>query len=196
LGEIETVLAHHPSIQQAVVLAREDTPGDKRLVAYVVTTNGSTISTHDLRSFLQHKLPDYMVPSAFVFLESLPLTPNGKIDRKALPALDHSRPELDDTFAAPRTAVEEILANIWAVVLNLDGVGIHDNFFHLGGHSLLATQVVSRIRSSFGFDLPLREIFEAPTIAALALKVQPKREKDKDDREHSITRVARELYKA
>ena len=168
LGEIETVLAHHPSIQQAVVLAREDTPGDKRLVAYVVTTNGSTISTHDLRSFLQHKLPDYMVPSAFVFLESLPLTPNGKIDRKALPAPDHSRPELDDTFAAPRTPVEEILANIWAVVLNLDGVGIHDNFFHLGGHSLLATQVVSRVNTVFQIDFPLRRLFETPTIAEMA----------------------------
>ena len=159
-------------------------------------TNGSAPSTHDLRSFLQQKLPDYMVPSAFVFLDSLPLTPNGKLDRKALPAPDHSRPELDDTFAAPRTPVEEILANIWAEVLKLDKVGIHDNFFHLGGHSLLATQVVSRIRSSFAFDLPLREIFAAPTIAALAPKVQPNGENDKDVRGQKITRVARELYKA
>ena len=102
------------------------------LVAYVVTADGSAISIHDLRSFLQHKLPDYMVPSAFVFLDSLPLTPNGKLDRKALPAPDHSRPELEDGFAAPRTPVEEILANIWAEVLKLDKVGIHDNFFRPG----------------------------------------------------------------
>ena len=105
-----------------------------------------------------------MVPSAFVFLDSLPLTPNGKLDRKALPAPDQSRPELDDTFAAPRTPVEEILANIWAEVLKLDKVGIHDNFFQLGGHSLLATQVVSRVRDAFKLDLPLRTLFEAPTI--------------------------------
>ena len=172
LGEIETVLTDYPSVQQAVVIAREDSPGDKRLAAYVVTVDGSTISTHDLRSFLQHKLPDYMVPSAFVFLDSLPLTANGKLDRKALPAPDHSRPELDDTFAAPRTPVEDILANIWSEVLKLDKVGVHDNFFHLGGHSLLATQVVSRINTSFQIDLPLRYLFETPTIAGLADSVQ------------------------
>ena len=193
LGEIEAVLAQHPSIQQAVVLAREDTRGISAWWPTLSTRLGA--STQDLRSFLQHKLPDYMVPSAFVFLDSLPLTPNGKLDRKALPAPDHRRPELADTFAAPSTPFEEILANIWSEVLKLDKVGIHDNFFDLGGHSLLATQVVSRIRSRFGFDLPLREIFAAPTIAALALKVQPRGENDMDVRGVTITRVARELYK-
>jgi len=166
------------------------------MVAYVVTADGSGISAHDLRGYLQPKLPDYMVPSAFMFLESLPLTPNGKLDRKVLPAPDHHRPELDDGFTAPTTPVEEILANIWCMVLKLDKVGIHDNFFHLGGHSLLATQVVSRIRSNFAVDLPLRYIFEAPTIAALAPRVQPQGENDEHGREQSITRVARESYKA
>ena len=124
---------------------------------------------NDLRSYLQHKLPDYMVPSAFVFLESLPVTPNGKLDRKALPVPDHSRPELDDAFAAPRTPGEEMLASIWCTVLKLDNVGIHDNFFDLGGHSLLATQIVSRIHSAFSIELPLRRLFESPTVAEMAI---------------------------
>ena len=196
LGEIESVLAQHPAIQQAVVLAREDTPGDHRLVAYTVATDASAASAHDLRSYLQHKLPDYMVPSAFVFLESLPLTPNGKLDRKALPAPDHSRPDLDDAFAAPRTPVEELLANIWAEVLKLDKVGIHDNFFDLGGHSLLATQIVSRIHRAFSIELPLRDIFEAPTIAVLAQRVQTQSIKNKASHQQSISRIVRENYKA
>jgi amino acid adenylation domain-containing protein len=168
LGEIEFVLAQHPAIEQAVLLAREDAPGDTRLVAYIVAAAGSNLSANDLRSFLQHKLPDYMVPSAFVFLDSLPLTPNGKLDRKALPAPDHGRPELDDAFVAPGNPVEAMLANIWAEVLKLEKVGIRDNFFNLGGHSLLATQVVSRMRNAFSIDVPLRQIFDAPTIAEMA----------------------------
>jgi amino acid adenylation domain-containing protein len=168
LGEIETVLAQHAAIQQAVLLAREDAPYDTRLVAYVVATAGSNPSANDLRGFLQHKLPDYMVPAAFVFLDSLPLTPNGKVDRKALPAPDHSRPELDDAFVAPRNPVEAILANIWAEVLKLEKVGIRDNFFNLGGHSLLATQVISRMRNAFSIEVPLRQVFDAPTIAEMA----------------------------
>jgi len=172
LGEIESVLCQHPAINQAVVLAREDTPADKRLVGYVVSANGSAPSAHDLRSFLQMKLPEYMVPSAFVFLDSLPLTPNGKLDRKALPAPDQSRRDLEDAFASPRNPVEEILAAIWAEVLKLDQVGIHDNFFHLGGHSLLATQVVSRVNHSLQINLPLRRLFESPTIAGLADSIQ------------------------
>jgi amino acid adenylation domain-containing protein len=172
LGEIEAVLSQHPAVQQAVVLARDDIPGDKRLIAYIVNANGSAPSAHDLRSYLQQKLPDYMMPSAFVFLDTLPLTPNGKLDRKALPAPDQSRADFDDAFVAPRTPVEEILANIWADVLKLDKVGIHDNFFHLGGHSLLATQVVSRVNHSFQINLPLRRLFETPTIAGLADFIQ------------------------
>ena len=196
LGEIETVLAQHPSVQQAVVLASGDTPGDKRLAAYVVTANGSTIPAHDLRSFLQHKLPDYMVPSAFMFLDSLPLTPNGKLDRKSLPAPDHSRPELEDTFVAPRTPIKgEILATIWSEVLKLDKVGIHDNFFHLGGHSLLATQVVSRIRDSFKIELPLRTLFEAPTIQGVAQKLGELRDKQEITTAPQIVPVERQQYR-
>jgi acyl-coenzyme A synthetase/AMP-(fatty) acid ligase/acyl carrier protein len=174
LGEIEFVLAQHPAIEQAVLLAREDAPGDTRLVAYIVAAAGSNLSANDLRSFLQYKLPDYMVPSAFVFLDSLPLSPSGKLDRKALPAPDHSRPELDDAFVAPRNPVEAILANIWAEVLNVEKVGIRDNFFNLGGHSLLATQVISRTRNAFSIEVPLRQVFDAPTIAEMATIITEK----------------------
>src|SRR5262249_17698758 len=118
LGEIESVLAQHPAIQQAVVLAREDKPGDKQLVAYVVASPDTSLN--ELRSFLKQKLPEYIVPAAFVFLNEIPLSPNGKVDRKALPAPHQSRPELNDDFAAPRTPNEELIANIWASVLKLD----------------------------------------------------------------------------
>ena len=171
LGEIECVLAQHPAIRQAVLLAREDAPGDIRLVAYLVAAAGSTPSATDLRSFLQNKLPDYMVPSVIVFLDSLPLTPNGKLDRKALPPPDHSRSAPDDAFVAPRNPVETVLANIWAEVLKLEKVGVHDNFFNLGGHSLLATQVLSRMRNAFFIEVPLRQIFEAPTVAEMATTI-------------------------
>ena len=164
-------------------------------MAYVVAAPGCTPSANELRSFLQQKLPEYMVPSAFMFLESLPLTPNGKLDRKALPAPDQTRPELEETFVAPRTPVEETLASIWAGVLKLDKVGIHDNFFDLGGHSLLAMQLISRIRDTFKLDLPLRSLFEAPTIDGLAQRVQELGEKQDVMQETKITRVAREPYR-
>jgi acyl-coenzyme A synthetase/AMP-(fatty) acid ligase/acyl carrier protein len=195
LGEIEAVLGQHPAIQQAVVLAREDSPGDKRLVAYTVAAAGSAPSANEVRSFLQQKLPEYMVPSAFMFLESLPLTPNGKLDRKALPAPDQSRPELDEPYSSPRTPVEELLAQIWSDVLKLDKVGIHDHFFELGGHSLLATQLISRIRDTFKIDLPLRSLFEAPTIYGLAQRIQELGEKQDVMQETKIGRVAREPYR-
>ncbi len=192
LGEIEATLGQHPSIEESIVLAREDSPGDKRLVAYTVAAAGSNPSAQNLRSFLQHKLPDFMVPSAFVFLDSLPLTPNGKLDRNALPAPDHSRPELEDAFAAPRTPVEENLANIWAVVLKLDKIGIHDNFFGLGGHSLLATQVVSRIRDAFKLDLPLRSLFESSTVAGLAERIEKIRHKEQGPQIPPLLAVSRD----
>jgi non-ribosomal peptide synthetase component F len=171
LGEIEAVLGQHPAVREAVALAREDSPGDRRVVAYVVSPPDT--STNELQSFLKQKLPEFMVPSAFVFLDSLPLTPNGKIDRNALPAPDQSRPEMEEHYIAPRTPIEELLAEIWADVLKMERVGIRDNFFDLGGHSLLATQVVSRIRETLQVDLPLRALFEAPTIAELALRIEP-----------------------
>ncbi|MFQ5796950.1 MAG: condensation domain-containing protein, partial [Candidatus Bipolaricaulia bacterium] len=172
LGEIEAVLVNHPAVQETVVMAREDTPGDKRLVAYVVPKQAQAPTINELRSFLKEKLPDYMVPSAFVPLEALPFTPNGKVDRRALPAPDQIRPQMEETFVSPRTPVEESLAAIWRDLLELKQVGIHDNFFELGGHSLLATQVISRLHELFKVEIPLRVLFESPTISALADRVQ------------------------
>ena len=141
------------------------------MVAYVVPRDGQADALEDLRSQLKLRLPDYMVPSAFVVLEKLPLTPNGKINRKALPAPEASE-QLKTAYVAPRTATEEILAGIWADVLGLERIGIEDNFFELGGHSLLATQMVSRVRQALRVELPLRELFAAPTIAELGAGIE------------------------
>jgi acyl carrier protein len=173
LGEIEAALNQHPLVREAVVLAREDSPAGKRLVAYIVPTHDQAEIT-ELRRLLKAKLPDYMVPSAFVFIDSLPLMPSGKVDRRALPDPDESRPELQSAFVAPRTPTEELLTKTWAEVLKLEKVGIHDNFFELGGHSLLATQLISRLRDAFRVDLPLRSLFETPTVAGLAAQVAQK----------------------
>jgi acyl carrier protein len=170
LGEVEAALCRHPEVLEAVVVAREDVPGQKRLVAYVVGREAMP-GRSDLRGFLKEKLPEYMVPSAFVALEALPLTPNGKVDRKALPAPEDGRPELEEALVAPRTPIEEKVAGIWCQVLGLEKVGVHDNFFELGGHSLLATQVVSRLRKAFQRELPIRWLFEAPTVAQFAARV-------------------------
>ncbi|MGB7947228.1 MAG: phosphopantetheine-binding protein, partial [Candidatus Binatia bacterium] len=181
-GEIETVLLQHPGVREAVVLARQDVERgefgvqgsklpEKRLVAYVVARQ-EEVSTHELRSFVKAKLPGYMVPSAFVSLDKLPLTGNGKIDRAALPVPDQSRPELEEVYIAPRTPVEDIIAGIWAEVLQLGKVGVRDDFFDLGGHSLLATQIVSRMRDAFQVELPVRVLFEKPTIEELALRIE------------------------
>jgi amino acid adenylation domain-containing protein len=171
-GEIEAAIAQHPSVQQTVVTAREDNPGDKRLVAYIVLDPEQALTTDELRRFLKQKLPDYMVPSAFVFLNILPLTPNGKIDRRALPAPDSSQPNLEETFVAPRTPTEQQIADIWTQLLKLEQIGIHDNFFALGGHSLLATQVISRLRQGFGIELSLQTLFEAPTVGELSSRIE------------------------
>ncbi|MBD2385751.1 non-ribosomal peptide synthetase [Cylindrospermum sp. FACHB-282] len=174
LGEIEAALSLYPDVLQAVVIAREDVPGDKRLVAYLVSNPGQVLTISSLRHFLQEKLPSYMLPSAFVTLEKLPLTPNGKIDRRALPAADISRTDLTTDFVSPRNPTEEMIAGIWAQVLGVEQVGINDNFFELGGHSLLATQLISRIRQTLGVDLALRSLFASPTIAELANNLQAK----------------------
>src|SRR5262249_23582769 len=155
--------------REVVVLAREDTPGDKRLVTSVVSQQGESLEAAELRKFLKQKLPEYMIPSVFVVLDALPLMPNGKVDRKALPAPGQSRPELEQGYQAPRTPMEEILAEIWKEVLKLERVGVHDNFFNLGGHSLIATQVVSRIRDACQTNIPLRTLFEKPTVEELAV---------------------------
>ena len=170
-GEIEAVLREHAGVQQAVVVAREDVPGDKRLVAYVVPNLGFMLTTSELHRFLKSKLPDYMIPYAFISLDRLPITPNGKLDRKALPAPEQGRPELAESFVAARNPTEEALAQIWAKVLRLERVGVRDNFFELGGHSLLATQVLSRIRRAFAIEIPLRSLFDSPTVEELALQI-------------------------
>jgi amino acid adenylation domain-containing protein len=171
LGEIETILAQHDGVKQVVVVVREDSPNDKRLVAYVVFRNGQTATDSALKDFLRHKLPDYMVPTAFVFLETLPLTPNGKVDRRALPRPEENPQDRAAAYVAPRTDDEKMIANIWAGVLKLQQVGINDNFFDLGGHSLLATQVISRLGKQFGVVIPLRALFETPTVAGLAATI-------------------------
>ncbi|HEU0078288.1 MAG TPA: amino acid adenylation domain-containing protein, partial [Longimicrobiaceae bacterium] len=165
-GEVEAQLAAHPAVREAVVLVREDAPGEKRLVGYVVLS-GDGVSTVELKEHLGARLPEYMVPGAFVLLEQLPLTPNGKVDRRALPAPEGSAAD----SLAPRTPTEEILAGIWSEVLRRERVGVTEDFFELGGHSLLATRVVSRVREAFGVELPLRALFEAPTVAGLADRV-------------------------
>lgn len=180
LGEIESVLRQHPSIRESVVLIREDTPDDKRLVAYVILRENLKPTASELHHFLLERLPEYMVPSTFVSLETFPLTPSGKVDRRALPTLGAVRLELGATFVAPRTPVEEILADIWTRILRIKHVGIHDNFFELGGHSLLATQVVSRLRTIFQVELPLRKFFETPTIIGLAAAITQEQAKTKE----------------
>ncbi|WP_164003052.1 non-ribosomal peptide synthetase, partial [Pyxidicoccus caerfyrddinensis] len=166
LGEIESVLSSHASVREAVVALREE-----RLVAYVVTQEGQSLDALSLRSFLQQRLPEYMVPSAFVALDTLPLTSSGKVDRKALPAPDGAV-AASAGYVAPRNETEQRLAALWSELLRVEQVGLHDNFFELGGHSLLVTQVVSRIRASFGVELPLHTLFEAPTLEALAQAVE------------------------
>lgn len=172
LAEIEAVLGKHPAVRETVVMVREDEPGDKRLVAYVVSYPELAIAVSTLRNYLQEKLPAYMVPSAFLLIDALPLTTNGKVDRRALPALLPARPELEETFVAPSTPVEELLTGIWAQILGIERVGIHDNFFELGGHSLLATQVISHLGKAFQVELPLRRLFEAPTVFSLAEQIE------------------------
>jgi len=175
IGEIEALLVQHPAVSQAAVMVREPRPGDQRLVAYLVPAAPETPpEISHVRDFLQERLPVYMLPAAFVLLEGLPLTPNGKVNRKVLPAPDWSSQVWGETYVAPRTPLEETLVEIWAQVLGMDAarISVQDNFFDLGGHSLLATQVVSRVRDGLKVDLPLRRIFEAPSVAALARVVE------------------------
>ncbi len=172
LGEIETVLAGHPEVRAAAALIWEtgQRSGDKRLVAYVVPDRDQPPEADDLRTYLKQTLPEYMVPAAFVWLETLPLTANGKVDRRALPAPEWT--SVEETYLAPRTPTEEVLAGIWAEVLGIELVGIFDDFFAMGGHSLLATQITSRIKSIFGLNLPVQALFESPTIAGLAERIE------------------------
>jgi acyl carrier protein len=172
IGEIEAVLSQHPSVRKAVVMAREDEPGNKRLVAYVIPSAETVQTSPILSSYLKEKLPEYMVPSAYVMLKNFPLTPNGKVNRKALPSPDKIRPDLTATFVEPRTPIEKMLVEIWAKVLSIQQVGIYDNFFELGGHSLLVTQLLARVRKAFPIELSLGSIFEAPTVAGMVERIE------------------------
>ncbi|HYO57773.1 condensation domain-containing protein, partial [Archangium sp.] len=167
LGEVEVVLAQHPEVREAVVVAREEAPGVKRLVAYVAAHPGQTVHEGELRAFVSRKLPEYMVPAALVVMAALPLTPNGKVDHKALPPPGDNRAGVEG-YVAPRNQNEELLAGIWAELLGVEKVGIHDNFFELGGHSLLSVKVLSHVRAIFDEELAVLDIFEQPTVAQLA----------------------------
>ncbi len=178
LGEIESVLNEHPSVWASIAVAREDRPGDKRLVAYFVPHAESLPAVSELRRYLAERLPSYMIPSAFIPIDDLPLTPNGKVDWRALPAPVPHRPEQNKSCVAPRTLMEEMLTGVWIEILGMEQVGIHDNFFELGGHSLLAARVVARIHAALDLRVTVRMIFEAPTIAELAVAIQALQRKE------------------
>ncbi|HSZ40599.1 MAG TPA: phosphopantetheine-binding protein, partial [Trebonia sp.] len=167
LGEVEAVLAAHPSVGQAAVLVREDTPGDQRLVGYVVAApEAGTVDVRDLAAFMRGRLPLYMVPSAVTMLPGLPLTPNGKLDRRALPAPGPAAGT--GTYRAPSTGRERVLCTVFAEILDVPRIGVDDNFFELGGHSLLATRLTSRIASALGVDISIAAFFENPTVAGVS----------------------------
>ena len=168
LGEIEAVIGDGDGVTQCVTIVREDRPGDERLVAYVVAEEGTTIDATALKASAAERLPGYMVPSAVVAIDSFPLTPNGKVDRLALGKIEHVQQDSAVGFVAPRDGREEALAAIWSEVLGVERIGAHDDFFALGGNSLLTTQAMARIRAAFEVDLPLRTLFEAPTLGELA----------------------------
>ncbi|BAY78313.1 McnE protein [Nostoc linckia NIES-25] len=170
LGEIETVLSQHEDVQVSCVIVHEDTPGEKRLVAYVVPPKGVTITTEQLRQFLSNKLPSYMLPSAFVILESLPLTQNGKVDRRALKAISYT--DNSKKFVQARNQLEMQLIQLWSKILKVDKISVQDNFFDLGGHSLLASYLMTQIQQQFGKNLPLTTLFQNPTVEQLATIIQ------------------------
>lgn len=172
LGEIEAILSQHSGVVEAVVTVQEEIPGEKQLIAYIIASPKPPITNTELRKFLKQKLPDYMIPSAYLFLDSFPLTPNGKINRNALPKIDALTFNSEENYVAPGTEVEAKLVKIWTKILGKEQLGIHDNFFELGGHSLLATQLVSRIRDTFKIELSVRNLFESPTVAGLAMQIE------------------------
>ncbi|BCL80829.1 non-ribosomal peptide synthetase [Ktedonobacteria bacterium brp13] len=171
-GELEAILGQHPAVRQNVVILREDTPDDKRLVAYIVARQQELLTEEALREFLHERVPAYMLPSSYVFLRALPLNSNGKVDRGKLPQPDAGQKQKASDMQLPRTPVEEIVSGIWKSVLRVKQLGIHDQFTSLGGHSLLATQVISRIRQALQVDVPLRALFETPTVAGLSQTIE------------------------
>jgi acyl-coenzyme A synthetase/AMP-(fatty) acid ligase/acyl carrier protein len=181
--EIEAALRKHAAVQDVLVIAREDEPGDTRLVAYIVLEEGGTVSLADLRAFLTPMLPSYMVPAAFVLLRALPLSVNGKVNHRALPSPQSVRadPVSSEQCEEQLTPIQKKVASIWAAVLKLDHVGLHEDFFELGGHSLLATQIVARVNDALQIDLPLRRLFDAPTIADLCVTIEQLMREDAED---------------
>jgi tyrocidine synthetase-3 len=172
LGEIEALLARHPAVREAAVMLREDVPGDKRLVAYIVAAGAAAPDIAEIRRTLQQGLPDFMVPSAFVELNGLPTTPNGKVDRRVLPPPGTSRPTMETEYVEPQTMTEKAVAAVWQQVLRIERTGIYDDFFQLGGQSILAIQIIQRLNQTFEVDLPMRALFTEPTIAGLALLIE------------------------
>jgi surfactin family lipopeptide synthetase A len=166
LDDVEVAILWHPSVKKCAVRVYQDPGGRSRLAAYLIADDG--MSSSIIRSFLRERLPEYMIPSDFVMVDALPLTPAGKVDRRALPLPDRTRPDLDSTFVAPRTETESLIAKIWSQILGVEQVGVYDNFFDLGGHSLMATQILSRLRNTANVEIPLRAMYEAPTVAYLA----------------------------
>jgi acyl carrier protein len=169
--EVSTVLAQHPAVQNCVVVATEDSPSEKQLIAFVVLTPEASVSAKALREHLRRRVPDYMVPSAFISIPNLPITEQGKINRAALAGLNGTR-LFDEAYMAPRTVVEEELVKILARLLKLERVGVNDNFFLLGGHSLLGTQVIARVSEAFGVDLTLLKLFDHPSVAEMADEIE------------------------
>ena len=195
LGEIEAALHQQQAVGECVVLAREDSPGEKYLAAYLVAQPGSMMAADDLRLSLRRSLPEHMIPAAFVVMEALPLTPNGKVDRKALPRPQSATGTEGKRYRPASTETEKKLAEIWAEILKVDRVGIDDNFFDIGGHSLLAIQVISRTREIFSVDVGVAQLFEAPTVGALAQAIEKLAVKRSDNMKSSITRAPRDRYR-
>jgi amino acid adenylation domain-containing protein len=193
LGEIEAALDQHPGVKESVLVARDrDSLTEENLIGYVVPKDQPAPSVTELRDYLKGKLPEYMLPSAFIFLDAFPLNPNGKMDRHALPTPDGSRPQLIQRFVDPRTEIEELTAQVWKEMLKLEKIGVFDNFFELGGHSLLATRIIARLRNNFSIDIPLRKLFELPTIAALAEHIEALRREENGFAVRPIMPVSRD----
>jgi len=195
LGEIESVLRQHPGVREAVAVMRGADAGEQRLVAYVEPQKDAALVSAELRSFLKERLPEYMLPTAFVLMEKFPLTANGKLDRNALPEPGPDQRQSASVYVAPRNSAEKLLAEIWATVLKVGRVGLRDDFFELGGHSLLAVQAVSRMREALKKDIPLRTLFEAPTIGELASRIETTGSSENAPQARPIERAARESYR-
>ena len=191
VGDVEKALRDHSDIQDVVVVPKMMESGEARLVAYLTSHLQPGPSITQLRSMLKTKLPDYMIPSSFVLLDALPLTPNGKVDRRTLPDPGNARPNLNSTYAPPATTTEEQLTSIWSEVLSVDQVGIHDNFFDLGGHSLAASRVISRVIQAFQIELPIKALFDSPTITEMAVVITKNQSKQASDED--LAQMLREL---